>query len=374
MGIRIIDVAGTPAEMGRRHGLAASDALRVFAGERVALAGDPAWTGRALGRAEVLALADACVHAHRAYAPDLMAELEAMGEASGLSLAELVVVNGFTDFVDTVYGAGHLVAGHTERAGTAAAPRATPAALDDCTAFLVPAERSADANAMLAQTWDMHEGADEHVVVLRGAPHDAPAFVTFTTLGCVGMIGMNEHGLCVGINNLSGGDGRIGVTWPFVVREALRQRDVAAALRCVQRADLAGAHNYLLMDRHGRGVNVEATSTASHLTEMRGDAVVHTNHCLAPHTLAAERPRDPISQEGSERRRARGAALADRRGLGPGDLEAILRDPDAICYRTGPPRSVATCGAVVMRPATLDFWAVGGLPSEGAFERVPLWA
>lgn len=367
--MRIIDVAGTPAEMGRRHGLAATDALRAFAAERVALAGDPSWTGRDLGRAEVLALADACACAHRAYAPGLMAELEAMAKASGLSLAELVVVNGFTDFVDAVYGSGPLSAGRD-----AAVPHAAPAALDDCTAFLVPAERSADGNAMLAQTWDMHEGADEHVVVLRGAPHGAPAFVTFTTLGCVGMIGMNEHGICIGINNLSGGDGRVGVTWPFVVREVLRRRDLDAALRCVQDAALAGAHNYLLMDRHGRGVNVEATSTTSHLTEMRADAVVHTNHCLAPHTLAVQRPRDPISQAGSERRLERAAALADRHDLRPDDLEAFLGDPDAICYRTGPPRSVATCGAVVMRPATLDFWAVGGLPSEGVFERVPVWA
>ncbi|MEZ4609969.1 MAG: hypothetical protein R2838_06930 [Caldilineaceae bacterium] len=42
--------------------------------------------------------------------------------------------------------------------------------------------------------------------------------MTFTITGCVGMIGMNEHGVAVGINNLLGRDGRPGVHWPFVVR------------------------------------------------------------------------------------------------------------------------------------------------------------
>jgi isopenicillin-N N-acyltransferase-like protein len=100
--------------------------------------------------------------------------------------------------------------------------------------------------------------------------------------------------------------------------------------------------------------------------------LVHTNHCLADHTRAVERPRDPTAVASSERRLARGLALLDRADLTPADLEDVTRDPDAICYRGAPPRHVATCGAAVMRPATRDFWAVRGLPSEGAYVRVPL--
>jgi isopenicillin-N N-acyltransferase like protein len=369
MGLKILDVAGSPREMGRQHALVAGDALVAFAADRVHLAGEEAWTGRSLDRSGVLALAERCVDAHRSYSPDLSEELAAMAEVAGLSLAELVVVNGFTDFIDTVYAVG--VSGSVSER-TAAPPGAAPPGADDCTAFLVPRSRSADAHALFAQTWDMHRSAEEHLIVLRGAPRDAPAFVTFTTLGCVGMIGMNEHGVCVGINNLSGGDGRVGVTWPFVVREVLRQRDLDGALHSLARADLAGAHNYLLLDRHGRGANVEATSTARHVTYLERDGLVHTNHCVAPGPLARQRPRDPETQAASVRRLTRAADLLDRHDLTPADLEAATRDPVDICYRGGPPRHLATCGAVVARPATLDFWAVAGLPSEGVFERVPL--
>jgi isopenicillin-N N-acyltransferase like protein len=128
-GIEVLDVAGTPAEMGAAHGAVARSALRAFAQERVHLAGQPAWTGRSLARAQVLALGEACLDAHRAYAPDLADELDAMADAAGLSAAEVVIVNGFTDFVDTVHAVG-------------SGPRiAMPAPIEamNCTAFLVPA-------------------------------------------------------------------------------------------------------------------------------------------------------------------------------------------------------------------------------------------
>jgi isopenicillin-N N-acyltransferase like protein len=65
-------------------------------------------------------------------------------------------------------------------------------------------------------------------------------------------------------------------------------------------------------------------------------------------------------------------ALLERRDLTPDDLQAVTRDAEAICYRGGPPRFVATCGAAVMRPGGGEFWAVRGLPSEAPYVRVPL--
>jgi len=362
VSLPILDVAGTPAQMGSAHGTFARAALRAFAAERVHLAGSSVWTGRSLTRDQVLTLGEASLEAHRAYAPDLAEELDAMAEAAGISAAEVVIVNGFTDFVDTVYAVGP--------GARVAAP--VPEDAMDCTAFLVPAGRATDGRALFGQTWDMHETAAEHVIVLRGAPAHAPAFVAFTSVGCVGMIGMNEHGLVVGINNLSAGDGAVGVTWPFVVRKALQERDADGALRCITEARLAGAHNYQVLDAAGRGANVEATTTRTVVTELATEALVHTNHCVAPDTRAVERERDPTAVASSARRLVRGAELLDREGLTPEDLMAVTGDEEAICYRGVPPRHVATCGAVVARPADRAFWAVRGLPSEHPYVRVPL--
>ena len=177
------------------------------------------------------------------YAPHLVEELRGIGEATGLSLAELVIVGGFTDFIDVVHNA------QVRRE-----PSLAHAGADNCTAFLVPNNKAVEARGFYGQTWDMHDSATPNIIMLHGTPQDKPGFLAFTTVGCVGMIGMNSAGVAVGINNLGGADGQIGVTWPFVVRKMLEQTNAEDALACITSAKLAGAHNYLIMDKAGRGL------------------------------------------------------------------------------------------------------------------------
>lgn len=361
MSIPVLELAGAPFDMGRRHGEAFAGAIRAYARERVRLAGSAMWVDRDVPRAEVLRLAEASLAAHRSYAPDLAEELEGLAAGAGITAAEAVVVGGFTDFIDTVYRA----------AGGVGVPSASAGA-DDCTALLLPAERSADGHALLAQTWDMHEDSTEHIVLLRGRPRNGPAFLAYTTAGCVGMIGINEAGVAVGINNLMGGDGRVGVTWPFAVRRMLQAETLEGALAALEEAPLAGGHNFLVMDASGRGANVEAMSTQREVTPLGDDAIAHTNHCLAAATHAVERPRDAASQVSSEERLARADALLDGRTVGLDDVRALLAEEPVICHRGEPPKHVGTCGAVVLRPATREMWAVRGLPSDNAFERFAL--
>ncbi len=360
MTVPTLELTGSPYEFGYAHGSAFREAIRRYADERVKIAASPAWTGRPTSREAVLALAEACVDAHRAFSPALTEELEGMAAATGLSLAELVVVGGFTDFVDTV-AAGSEGVLETK-------------AMDDCTAFLVPGSRMQGGAAALGQTWDMHEGSTEHLVLLQGRPKDAPAFAVYTTAGAVGMIGMNETGLSVGINNLMAADGRVGVTWPFVVREILTKETLDEALAVLARAPLAGGHNYLLLDGAGNGANVEAMATRSHTTLLAEEPLAHTNHCLHETTLAVERPRDPASQEDSEARLTDARRLLDREDLTIEDLQAVTADTASICHAGQAPRFIGTCGGLIMRPATRELWAVRGRPSEGAYERFTVGA
>ena len=356
--IRVLELSGLPYAMGFEHGERFAEDIRAFAEDRVRLAGGPEWSGRALAREAVLKLAEACLAEHRRYAPNLVEEVQGMADATGLGLAELIVVNGFTDFVDTVYSAAR------EK------PRfAAPALADNCTAFIVPDRRAALGQGLYGQTWDMHDSATPHVVLLRGAPEGQPRFLALTTVGCVGMIGMNEAGVAVGINNLLGADGQVGVTWPFVVRKILEQADLEAALACITEAKLAGAHNYLLFDATGRGYNVEAMASAHHITEVGDEALVHTNHCLSQVAVALEREREAASQENSEARLKTARAYLSKNGVTPEDAQELTRERSAICRQPSGPNEVATCGAAVMRPKTREFWAVWGLPSENAYER-----
>jgi isopenicillin-N N-acyltransferase like protein len=351
--IRIQTLTGTPYEMGFTHGRSYRDDIIRYTNERVELVCGGQWSGVPLPRAEVLALAEACLPAHEAYAPDLVAEMRGLAEATGLSAAELLIAGGFTDFVDTVYN-------HIPRSG-----ERLP--LDDCTAVIVP-DHLAEGAGFLAQTWDMHDTATEFVILLRIQPESGPRALVFTTVGCLGQIGMNDAGIAVGINNLLGADGQIGVTWPFVVRKILQQDNIDDALACITEAQLSGAHNYLLFDKTGRGYNVEAMSTHYHVTPLAEDCLVHTNHCLLPETNALAQVRPPISQASSEARLNRAMELLQKRPITHHDLIALTRDAEAICVRAAPPLHIESCGAAIMRPGSGDFWAVWGLPSENEYE------
>lgn len=361
--LRHLTISGSPYEMGRQHGLAYSKEIRELAVDRLQLSSNKNWTGKELSRREVLALAEACLPFHEAYAPELMAELRGMAEVTGVSLPELVILNGFTDFIDAIY------------ALEPAASRPAHPAGDDCTAFIVSPDATAEGQGFFGQTWDMHETATPYVLLLRGEPENGLNFLTLTITGCVGMIGLNEAGIAIGINNLVAGDGRVGVTWPFVVRQALAQDNLADALACITEAHLSGGHNYLLADARGRGYNIEAMASRYHIDEVTSGALVHTNHCLLSQNIDVERARLPKSQTSSETRLSRGQTLLNQGQITLADLFALTRDHEAvngICVHPEAPFYVQSCGAAIMRPASREMWAVWGNPCENEYERFVL--
>lgn len=351
--LRRIRLEGDAKRRGEAHGAAHAEEIRRYCEERVTLASNGSWAGRPATRRDVLRLAESTLAAHRAYDPDLCDELEALGRAAELTAAEMVVVSGFTDFVDLVRA----------RAGGVAEE-------DDCTAVLVP-ESAGGGAAWLAQTWDMHDTATEHVVMLEVRPESDPAALVFSTVGCLGQIGMNEAGICIGINNLTAARGAVGVTWPQVVRKVLKQETLDEALRCVVDAPLAGAHNYLLLDREGRGYDVEAMPGHC-AVEPLGDApLLHTNHCLDPGTRALEGEKAAALLDSSQARLERARSFCEQRPLDLERLVALTRDP-VVCQRARPPFHIESSGAAIMRPGSGDFWAIWGLPTDGEYERLRL--
>lgn len=178
--VRVVDLKGEPKDLGRAHGTELSGHIRRYLADRLGLSADSVWSGQVVDRETVLHLAAGTLSHHEQYSEALHEEMLAMAEAAGITPAEAVVVGGFTDLID-------LVRAYSGRAPTE----------DECTALIDPV------NGVLAQTWDMHASAGEHVVLLRIEPREGPVALVQTTAGCLGQIGMNEAGISVGINNLT---------------------------------------------------------------------------------------------------------------------------------------------------------------------------
>ncbi|MEE9417739.1 MAG: C45 family peptidase [Acidimicrobiales bacterium] len=354
--IRILDLSGSPHEMGVSHGRAFAEDIVRYTDERVALVSGGLWSGGPISRGDVLDIAESTLASHEDHSADLYAEMIGIAEGAGITPAEAVVCGGFTDFVDTVRAVAG--GGHPDSVIE-----------DDCTAFIVP-DSLADGQGFYAQTWDMHDSATEFVVLLRVQPSDAPSALVFTTTGCLGQIGMNELGVCVGINNLTATDGTPGVMWPSVVREVLTTDSAKAGLAAVLDADLAGGHSYQLFDSEGQGFNVEAMPSVRPVVSLEDRAVVHTNHNLDPAAKAVEGVRAEALQDSSKRRLATAQRLLDRDGLTAQDLMDLTREPDAVCQVATDPYHVESSGATVMRPKTGQFWAVWGLPKDNEYQAI----
>ncbi len=191
-------------------------------------------------------------------------------------------------------------------------------------------------------------------------------------MGCVGMIGINEAGIAVGINNLMAQDGQVGVTWPFVIRKILAQDNIDKALACITEAKLAGAHNYLLVDAYGRGYNVEAMSTHCQVQAITSGTLTHTNHCLDQQNCTVERERLPKSKASSAYRLKQAKVLLNQKQVTLDDLFALTRshgDEFGICAHPSAPFFVESCSAAIMRPATKEMWAVWGNPCQNEYQR-----
>lgn len=334
--LRVLEIYGNPADFGRAHGTECQPLIRAYLDERLGLSGNATWAGRSVRAETVLDLAEATLPHHRDYSPTLYEEMLAMADTAGITLAEAVVVGGFTDLVDVV------------RAHDGWAPIE-----DDCTALLDPL------NGVLAQTWDMHASAGDYVVMLKLDSTSGPGSVVQTTAGCLGQIGMNEAGIGVGINNLTS-IGKPGVTWPFVVRRVLEQTDLDAAIEVVTDADLAGGHNYLIIGPDGAGANIEAMPGTVEVTRVTDAPFVHTNHCLDEGTRLEEGERPAEHVVGSDSRLQRGSELSQ-------DLDAFFSDP-SIARRAASPHETATCGAVVIRPGEKRLDSVWGIPADNPWE------
>ena len=348
--IRVLELEGDPARLGSRHGRAHAGEIRAYAADRLALSAE----GTNFGADELLELADRCLPAHRSYSEPLTAEMESLAVAAGITVPEALIVGGYTDFIDVVRA----------EAGTARVD-------DTCTAVIVPDGRASGAG-FLAQTWDMHASATPHVVMLDIRPESGPAALIFSTVGCLGQIGMNEAGIAVGINNLTAADGRPGVTWPFVVRKVLAQIHFAAALEAILDAPLAGGHNFLVFDADGNGASIEAMPTKTHVERLEARPLLHTNHCLSPVTAAVEGPRPADLDTNSRLRFDHAEGIFESGAVGVAQVMAFTRDERAICRHPEPPYSYESCGAAIMRPTTGEFWACWGVPSQNDYQRFDL--
>lgn len=375
--MKVLEYLGSesPEQWGRVHGGTFRTEIRELAAIRLerTLA-----VGRFRDADDVLAVARRHLPVLYQYDRALHAELIGIAAGAGVEPAQIVVLNHYTDLrdIDPAHLDGAPSADapdsdtfvETFAPGTFAPPAPGEGEPGDesCTTVYCRTEHG----AVAAQTWDMHASAMPYVMMLkvpmvRGNTFDHPAAWVLTVTGCLGMAGMNAHGVGILINNLWSRDARVGVLWPALVRRVLREGRADTAREVVVRCDLGSGHHYLVADPD-QAFAIETTGTRKKVI-WQGDAdhYVHTNHCLDQELAAASLVRDGSTS--MERLLAMSSSLEGLQLEGAEDVWARLGShegyPRSICTHMNTledPHGTATCAGVLLDPARRLVWAAGG--------------
>ncbi len=355
MSLDIIDLQGTPEQMASQHAEACYDAAREMIRARCDLA---LKRGREkqddLTMEDCLEVAAEHLAAQEDYSPTVHAEFMALAEALDVSPEELLIGNGFTDYIDVLRG---------ELSGGG----------EGCTSFIATGAATADGFTYVGQTWDMNAFAEPHMRVFRREPDDAPAWVTLTTAGCLSLIGMNEVQIAVGNTNVRPRDARPGVIYLAMIHEALRSPDYARARAAIAWAERASGHYYYVASISGSATGLETTATRETALPIHDGLLVHANHYHDP-TLE-ELSDGPAGDNTLGREALLDGYLRERAGnLTLETMIAGLRlDQGAhpVCRPPADdPDGVTTCAAAIMCPEMRKMWIASGNPGETEFEEV----
>jgi hypothetical protein len=238
---------------------------------------------------------------------------------------------------------------------------------EDCTLV-------ADARAgggVIAQTIDLAGDLALHVgaVHYRHGTRDGGALWTWNYTGLLGYMGMNGHGLAVGINMVLSEGWGIGVPPYLLVRHLLGFAKLDECIAEISRLRCASSRSLILL-QDGRLLNVEMT--VDRHRHLQGDRLGHSNHYLHPELQDSERLIDGASSHGRLERILALAGVADAEGgLTSPALRAILADhkelPGSICHHDMGMMRGHTVSAVILHPQQALVEACFGYPCRDPF-------
>jgi isopenicillin-N N-acyltransferase-like protein len=313
--VPVVDLAGSPAEMGSQHGEAHRMQITHLAELRLD------YICREFGkdaRDTARAAASRMEAQIERLLPDVHAEMAATARSAHVSCWELIVAGALSDVID-------VVARH-------APPARPPQPLNECTLTATRLPGAGD-DVVLCGTWDSHAFATGSLALCRRRPTRGPATLALTTFGWPMQQGVTSDGLGFTIANLVAKRTGSGVPFVAALAHAATKRSAQDAATGVSALPHASARFYMFSDQASY-VGVEIAPGRDAVID-RSVPACHTNHFLSPALLASEgRPRELDS---SRRRLRRARQLVERAGSGDTPMSRLgaLTDDQIVATGSG---------------------------------------
>ncbi|OUQ25201.1 hypothetical protein B5E80_05290 [Flavonifractor sp. An135] len=351
----VLELSGTPREIGRQHGRLAREQLDVSMRCYRFMFEDYShitWAAaRRYARTFLEPIGD--------YDPEILEEIRGVAEGSGYDLEDILALNVRSEIV---LQSGQLSQG--------------------CTALALTPPVTRGGETWLAQNWDWKVSQRQAYVLLHIRQRHKPDLFLFTEAGIVGKLGFNSAGVGVCLNAL-GSDQRVeGPTVPLhiVLRGILNSATLSDAIQNVGRVHTACCANFLTASGEGQAISIEAGPGDFDVLYAEEGWIAHTNHFVAPrwqtvHDTGKMAFPDTFLRYGRVRQLLR--AAVDRGPAGFPEIQDILRDhmgyPDAICRHEDPSdppeKRMGTVFSIAMNLTRRELYLTAGNPCQTPYLR-----
>ncbi len=304
----VVDVAGTPRQMGRQHGEQRREIIVREAEEGVERFAER----RGLTREGALHLVGRFLKQYQSYAPHLIEEMEGVAEGAGLTFLDVLYLN-------TRYDLGSLP--------------------DGCTSFAVGADSAAHGGVIAGQNKDTGPASADRMYLLRTNPTSGARVMLLTYAGEVGHIGMGIRGIAVFGNSLYVSQHPFGGTQNLVRRLMVERQTLEECEAILQRLGVSAPGNWMVAERGGRVADFEVVGRRYRRIDGGRGIITHGNHITHPDLLSEERYEQRAVE--SEPRAARLRELLESKSprVTSADCREALRDhahePHSVCRHGG---------------------------------------
>jgi len=318
--LRVIEVGGTPYEIGFQYGSACPEIREVI---------DRTYERLGLEYETAVSLVQKYIPPLEKFAPELLDELKGIAEGAKVGFEEICFLNIGIDIMDYQGGL-----------------------LGGCSSFAAGSGATSNGETIIGQSIDWLPATEETMLLLKIKPKEGPQILALPLgMGCLAMYGLNSEGIGLGINlvlheaSLSNSG---GVAMNALVRKVLTATNMSKAIGiAASTARISPAHPLLailLASSEGDIVDVEMIPDDVGVVHPEKEILVHANH------FETERFRSgdlmSVFSPDSYIRSKRLHTLMNRHygELSVGVMKKLMQDhnnyPDSICRhvdKTSPP-------------------------------------
>jgi len=336
MTLATVTLRGTPFERGFQHGAQFPREIGAAVAQLKSTHGES-------GYRHAAALAHDAWREIQALAPDASSELEGISAGAGTALSDALLLSGFEFF-------------------------AQPSAMG-CSAIAA----SGPNGALVAQNWDALPAAAADLALFLHIGPDGFERAIIGSIGGLGWVGCNRHGLAFVNNDLVLSTHGAGLPSQIVRRLILEERSVAGAIDRLKTIRHRAGRSYLLGDASGAVAGVEVSAASGARVNQINRPVLHANHALDPDVAADEAAVQLAATFPSSRHRQ---AILQRKAPQQATVESIailLSDseghPDAIAKIASPDEPTATLFSVIFDCGGRALHLCAGTPAAGRYQR-----